>query len=212
MNLTKRLGALRFSLNHMSYLSPGVRKEIGAWKGAGRPVPPPDSVKRRTIWSYARRHRLKVLVETGTYYGGTVATFQCRLQSIYSIELSVDLFERARERFKDADNVHLICGDSGVEIGRILDRLDQPALFWLDAHWSGGVTARGSKDNPILDELSLVLEDVYKRHVILVDDARLFGVDPGYPTIEDVRGLVASKRPDLEFTVEDDIVRIVPAR
>jgi SAM-dependent methyltransferase len=212
MNITKRLDALRFSLNHMSYLSRAVRKEIGAWKAAGRPVPPPDSVKRRTIWSYAKKSGLKVLVETGTYYGGTVATLQCRFGSIYSIELSEALFERARNRFEGVDNVHLICGDSSVELKNLLGELDQSAVFWLDAHWSGGTTARGDKDNPILDELDLILGQTDKRHAILIDDARLFGADPGYPMLEEVRELVGTRRPDLEFTVKDDIIRIVPAR
>jgi hypothetical protein len=207
-----RLYPRLYSMRHLSNLSPLVRRQLRAWRAADNPVPPPDAVKRRAIWSCAKRFGLEVLVETGTYTGGTVATLQCRFHTIYSIELSEILFEQARERFKDARNVHLICGDSGVELKNVLLKLDQPALFWLDGHWCGGLTAQGDSHTPICEELDLILGAAEHRHVIFVDDARLFGVDPAYPSLEELRSVVASKRPDLEFTVVYDIIRITPQK
>jgi uncharacterized protein YdhG (YjbR/CyaY superfamily) len=72
------------------------------------------------------------------------------------------------------------------------------------------VEFRVRESTPIREELTLVLEAAEKRHVVPIDDARLFGMDPAYPSIEELRTLVTSKRPDLEFTVDDDIVRIAP--
>jgi hypothetical protein len=205
-----RLYPRLYSLRYLSCLSSAARKEIRVWKRAGRPLPPPGTLKRRTIRSYASKHGLKVLVETGTFLGETVATLRCKFDRIYSIELSETFYLQAVERFKDAANVHLICGDSGVELGNVLAGLDQPALFWLDGHWCGGTTARGEKNTPILDELTLVLARADKPHVILIDDARQYGKYPGYPSIEELRAFVAARRPELEFSVDDDIIRITP--
>jgi len=47
--------------------------------------------------------------------------------------------------------------------------------------------------------------------VILIDDAREFGVDPAYPTIEELRQMVAAQRPHLRLSVDADIIRIHPA-
>ena len=57
-------------------------------------------------------------------------------------------------------------------------KLEEPTLFWLDGHYSGGVTARGSKETPILDEVDKILSTKESRHVLIVDDARCFGTDP----------------------------------
>jgi hypothetical protein len=81
---------------------------------------------------------------------------------IWSIELGERLYVDATDRFRDASHVHLIHGDSGRELGRLLSQLDAPALIWLDAHFSGGplrgaTSAREDKDTPILEELDHIL-------------------------------------------------------
>lgn len=55
----------------------------------------------------------------------------------------------------------------------------------------------------------MVLAHPVRGHVILIDDARLFGT-PGYPTLEAVRGEVERQRPDLDWSVELDVIRLVP--
>jgi hypothetical protein len=48
--------------------------------------------------------------------------------------------------------------------------------------------------------------------VIIIDDARLFGTDPGYPTLEEVNSLVKEWQPDLDVEVELDSIRVTPGR
>lgn len=91
-----------------------------------------------------------------------------------------------------------------------MTRLRRLALFWLDAHVSEGVTARGERDTAILQELGTILEDDERRHVALVDDARCFGGDLAYPTLREFEDFVRSKRKDVDICVEDDILRITP--
>ena len=47
-------------------------------------------------------------------------------------------------------------------------------------------------------------------HMIAIDDARLFGTDPAYPTVAWVQQYVARYRHRYRFELEDDIIRIVP--
>jgi hypothetical protein len=176
----------------------------------GRPVPPPHLVKQRVLKTFSRRFKVKVLVETGTYYGDMVAAMMRTFDHIYTIELSEKLYEQARKRFAGEKKITLIHGDSGKELNSLLERIDQPALFWLDGHYSGGETARGDKDSPIYEELAHILNSPEKRHIVIIDDARCFGTDQAYPSIEEIAEFVKAKRPDSIIAVKDDIIRIIP--
>jgi hypothetical protein len=83
--------------------------------------------------------------------------------------------------------------------------LVEPALFWLDGHYSGGVTARGESDTPIYAELVHVLGSSHK-NVIVIDDARCFGSGAKYPTIEALTAFV--RRP---IKVENDAIILEPS-
>lgn len=189
-----------------------ARKEVYAWMRAGRPVPPPHAVKQLTLRAYASRFGLKVLVETGTYLGDMVAAMEPDFDRIYSIELGADLHQRAVDRFRGCENVVLIHGDSGAELGQLLPQLAQPALFWLDGHYSAGATARGSKDTPIVDELGHILRSGDMGHVVIVDDAREFGADPAYPSIAELIHAVREHWPAAQIAIKDDSIRICANR
>ena len=185
-------------------------RELRRWERQGKPVPPPHVVKQRTVHTVADRFGLKVMVETGTYYGDMVEAMKRRFSRIYSIELSRELSERAAKRFRGDRHVTIIQGDSGAELGKLVRSIDQPALFYLDGHYSGGITAQGAKWTPIYEELSHIFAHD-PRHVIVIDDARCFGRDPDYPSLQDLRDFIRSKRPGAEVEVADDSIRITPA-
>jgi hypothetical protein len=180
------------------------------WEERGKPIPPPHVVKQRVLREYAEEYHLRVLVETGTQKGAMIEAMKHHFDEIYSIELSEELFQRAKKRFASEEHIELIHGDSGKELKRVLERINQPALFWLDGHFSGDNTARGEKDTPILEELTHILNAQGLNHVVVIDDARHFGRHPSYPSIEELKELVNSRRGNLRITVEDDIIRIVP--
>jgi len=182
------------------------RRDLSAWREAGRLAPPPPAYKRGVVRAYGRQFGLTTLVETGTYYGDMVEAGRRYFGRIISIELSRDLYLRAAKRFADAPNVTILEGDSGGLLPEILDELKGPCLFWLDGHYSAGVTARGDLDTPILKELDAILGHPWQ-DVVLVDDARCFG-QGDYPSIDDVRDLLADRRPDWTLSVVDDIIRI----
>ena len=184
-------------------------RELRRWEKQGRPVPPPHIVKQRTIHTLAKRFGLKLLVETGTYYGDMVEAMKRHFNQVYSIELSRELWERAAARFHRDRNVTIIHGDSGSALSSVIRGLDQPALFYLDGHYSAGITAHGARNTPIYEELAHIF-GCHRAHVIVIDDARLFGTDPAYPTLRQLEDFVRSKRSDVHLEVADDSIRITP--
>ncbi len=185
--------------------------DIIRWKLAGRPAPPPHIVKQRAIKSHARKYGLKLFVETGTYVGEMVEAVKEIFEEVYSIELSVELFNQAKSKFSSDGHVHILQGDSGVVLKELIPQIQQPALFWLDGHYSAGITARGDKDTPICEELRHILDARDLGHVILIDDARCFGKDPGYPSIDQLKKFILSERPHARIDVCHDSIRIILA-
>jgi hypothetical protein len=190
------------------------RREFLAWEQKGKPLPPPHMAKQQVLRSVAQEFGLRILVETGTFYGDMVEALKGDFEGIYSIELSRDLYEKARRRFAKEKHITLLQGDSGEVLERLVKVLEKPALFWLDGHYSAGETARGVKDTPILEELEHILGSCEKRHVIVVDDARCFGTDPAYPSVEELRSFVMSQRQNMVFLLDKqhDNVQIIPRK
>ena len=183
--------------------------ELLKWRNNGCPVPPPHLVKQKFIRQYARQYRLKIFVETGTYYGDMVEAMRDIFDRIYSIELSYEFYKAAKKRFRTKKHIELIYGDSGKEIEQIMKQICQPALFWLDGHYSNGATAKGENDTPIYEELRHIFNGEDQGHVILIDDARYFGTDPAYPTINELKKFIKSNRNNVKIDLQDDCLRIV---
>jgi hypothetical protein len=210
--MTKRL-PMRYRLSdawaRFVYWYEGVQFDLGLGERPDGAIP--HAVKRRMVRDYGKRFRLRTRVETGTHIGHMVAAMHGYFDQIYSVELGRHLYERANARLADKPNVHLYCGDSASTLPDMIAALPAPALFWLDAHYSGDVTARGDIDTPIVAELQRILGHDRARHVVLIDDARSFGGTDGYPTPQELRRIVGELRPDYEMTIADDVIRIVPS-
>lgn len=182
-------------------------RELAAWYRDGRPAPPPPAAKQRIVADHAKRFRCQCLVETGTYRGDMVEAQKRRFRQIFTIELDARLYERAVARFRADRHVVVLQGDSGRLLPAVISRLEGPTLFWLDGHYSGGLTARGESDTPVVQELAAILADPSSTHVVLIDDARCFG-SGDYPSVDEIRRRVQLARPGWSVQVEDDIIRI----
>ena len=114
-----------------------------------------------------------VFVETGTHRGGGVRrALEAGFKTVYSIEIEDELFQQASERFKNKPEVHLFHGDSAVYLPEVLNRVTEPATFWLDSHIMG---PHGNPDAPcpLLKELQVIASHDLRTHKILIDDRRL---------------------------------------
>lgn len=183
---------------------------VRRWKKRGRPIPASHLVKQAIVREYQRAFGLEVLVETGTFLGDMVASTKMDFERIFTVEIDDALHGRAKRKFARFRHISVIHGDSEERLPEILVNVDQPCLFWLDGHYSGGITGRGREDSPVMRELQHIFEHRVKNHVVLIDDARCFTGDGGYPTIERLQSLVRENRPQWSVKVEDDIIRMHP--
>ena len=148
------------------------------------------SLSRAFVAEISRHFALSTFIETGTFRGDTIATLCRDFDKLISIELSEDLHQQARRRFASCHNVVLIKGDSASQLPRALDECDGCSAFiWLDAHYSGGGTAKGAQNTPIIQEVESIHRSGTGRDLIVVDDLRLFWeVRSGFLQHESVGG------------------------
>lgn len=177
------------------------------WHRSRRP-PAPRSIKAAVIRRFAGTKARTVFVETGTFYGDILATLREDFERLYSIELHPGLGKRATRRFAGDPKVSILIGDSAQHLEPLLRSISRPAVLWLDGHYSGFLTARGDSDTPVLRELDAVFRGGTPHDVVMIDDARLFGVDPAYPSLSELEKRVREARPDWHLRVEDDIVQM----
>ena len=164
--------------------------------------------KQRVIKDYARRFDLPVFVESGTHVGNMVEAVREDFQDIYSIELAPALAAQASARFAGLSHIHLVQGDSGEILGEVLAGIERPCVFWLDGHYSAGITAKGPLETPIEKELGhIAAHALAHQHVILIDDARLFTGAGDYPHVRQLEDW-AARAGFTSCTIEDDIIRI----
>ncbi len=185
------------------------KKQLRDWEEAGRPAPPPHIVKRMTIAGYQEKYGYSTLIETGTFMGDMVEAQKNNFKRIISIELSDHLYKRAKNKFRTDNNVTIVHGDSGKVLNDVLKNISEPAIFWLDGHYSSGITAKGDTNCPIFGELDAILASNVKNHILLIDDARLFIGEDDYPTIDQVTRHILDRNLNYKAEIKDDIIRYV---
>jgi hypothetical protein len=178
------------------------------WRNEGWFVPVPHFVRRAMLVSQARAIDAGIFVETGTYKGGTTWCLLGMFRRIVTIEVVPELAALAKERFNGHSEVTVIEGDSASVLPDVCMSLDAPCLFYLDGHYSGGITGMGDSECPVIEELRVILTLAKVPFRIVIDDARLFGTDPAYPTVRSVGNLVKKHHPLMQVRVENDAILI----
>lgn len=163
--------------------------------------------KRRIIKSLGLKHKIQIIVETGTYLGQSTQSFAKEFNKVYSIELDQQLYKYSKNKLRKRKNITLLCGNSKEMLPKILSDLTGPSVFFLDGHASGGVTSSGEEPSPIKYELHL-LEKFYfiKDSIIICDDARGFDGRNSYPHINELENLAARLNLADPIILEDMII------
>jgi len=188
----------------------GLGIEWLLWTAKGCPVPPTDPYKLAAVRKYFNRFGFTTFIETGTYMGQMIDGVKNLFDIVISIELSKKLYLKAKKRFAKDDNVFIYHGDSAKLLPAILEGINEPAVFWLDAHYSGGISTRGDQVTPIVAELQTIFNHSVHNHVILIDDASGFTMGyNGYPTIDYLKKILPE---NMVLHIENDIISIRPRR
>ena len=154
-------------------------------------------------------------IETRTYKGDSARALAWIFDEVITIELEPDLHRRAADRLAEITAVTAVLGSSRDQLAPLVDRT-RPTFYWLDGHWSGGVTAGEDDECPVLDEVG-ALSQGHPDDCILIDDARLFLEPPPpphkseqWPTFDEIAAAIHSARPEHRVEVVHDIVVAVP--
>ena len=155
-------------------------------------------------------------VETGTFLGGSTAQAGRVFSHVHTIELDKRLAQQARNRFAHDRNITVYEGDSAQVIYNILPQVHDGAVFWLDAHFSGGGTAKAQNgETPISQELKAIKEFCPNELVILIDDIGYCGTraggkefigNPDYPFLDDVCNALLEINPDFNIALISNIL------
>lgn len=170
----------------------GRKNEEREWRLRQYAAPSPTDIKRAVLLRNGRSGG--TWVETGTFMGDTAALLALDAKEVYTIEPDKALFEKAEARFHDNPCVHVIHGLSENTLPSLLPTLNGTVNFWLDGHFSGGITHQGPTDCPVVEELLSIESNLarYDNVAVLIDDIRCF--DPSIPELADY--------PDVDFLVD----------
>jgi hypothetical protein len=157
---------------------------------------------------------LNTFVETGTYKGQTSGWAADHFSEVITIEAHLHRYNKtvAGLAYKKP-NIRFVFGDSAEELPKVIYGLQNPAMFWLDAHkyyMEPGIIAT---ECPLLTELTAIKESGI-RHFILIDDAKFFTEPPPlpfdatqWPTFDQIRALLPA---DYETIIWNDAIISVP--
>jgi hypothetical protein len=165
------------------------------------------------------KHRLGLerAIETGTFEGDGALTLAHVFPEVVSIEVSPSCYARAEERLGNVRNIDLLLGDSRSLMPGLI-RPDTPTLYFLDGHWSDGLTSGGADDQcPLIVEIS-ALAGGHDKDCIIIDDARYFVAAPpppykagDWPSFVDVIDALRAAHPSHHVTILGDQILSVPA-
>ncbi|MDE6847620.1 MAG: hypothetical protein K2J99_17870 [Lachnospiraceae bacterium] len=178
------------------------------------PNKPPQEYKHYVIRHYAKKYHCNKLIETGTYLGDTLFRLRKKFAELYSVEVVEDIYNNNQARFENINNVHLYLGDSALRLKDMIkdaNTQDSILCFWLDGHYSGGITGMGGdKSCPIYEELNTIFTMLQnKKFVILIDDAGDFN-GTAYPDIDEVKKYIENiGKGEYDIQVKSDIIRVV---
>jgi hypothetical protein len=182
-------------------------REYAHWERRGFSEPSPILIKQAFLLKHGTQKA--TWVETGTYLGQTteaLANFGC---AVISIEPQTSLFNSAKNYFHSFPNVKILNGTSEEIFPSLLPTIRGDVNFWLDGHYSDGITFKGNLETPILVELQQIAmnKSKYQRIKVFIDDIRCFGSpDLSYKHYPQVQVLIDwAKDNDMKWHIEHDI-------
>jgi len=147
---------------------------IDDWARRGFAAPSPHFIKQTCLQRNATPNA--IWIETGTYLGETTEFLSAHSTMVYSIEPEPALYLNAVKKFESFNNVQIINGLSEEVFLTLLPKLSGDINLWLDGHYSAGITFKGPKDTPIVDELNCISNNKsnFEKVSVFIDDVHCF--------------------------------------
>lgn len=164
------------------------------------------------------KYGMELFIETGTMHGHTSAWAARHFKKVITIDIYANYIMGAKSEIcAPFNNIEFHNGFSSVVLEEeVLPKVNEQAMFWLDAHWGGDLHYPApAVECPLLNELRVIkkMENGF-RHVILIDDARFFLNPPPppmiaetWPTYDEIAEIL---EPAMILEVKDDIIICEP--
>jgi len=136
--------------------------------------------KRALLIHLGQLFKLDTFIETGTCGGGTVSAVHPYFKQVLSVEVEEKFLASNREKFADCSNVKLFCGSSDSMLPYMVGLVAKTdrALFWLDAHITGGTSINLGNMIPMeLDTIRMLAPN----SLVVIDDVKPGPVGPDGP-------------------------------
>lgn len=140
------------------------------------------SIRTFDIQQIKNKRNINTFIETGTLYGdGVDFALDSGFERVISIEINEELVNRARTKYANNNKVTILHGNSPDVLKTLLPSIDEPVLFWLDAHFPGCDANLASyrdeldksKRIPLEDELTIIGQHKFD-NVIICDDLWIY--------------------------------------
>lgn len=167
----------------------------------------------REIFTLSRQNpeQYKNFVETGTYHGDTTREAEKLFPNVYTIEINETLYSQTKPALKE--HTHAYLGDSLKILPTLIEELNGPTVWFLDAHQSGYDTSNNGKNVPLLEELDIILNGSLKcNQLLIIDDVRLFSNAwdwAGITTNNIVERCSLTRRVALNFVYNDRFIVVL---
>ena len=143
---------------------------------------------------YIRKYGLTTFVETGSYLGDSIAyAIASGFKNIHSCDIGPMYHKICTDRFPDKN---IVLADSITFLSGLLINMEEPSLFWLDAHYPAWFHLMTLEQEtpltrfPLFKEMELVktLKKGYEKDVIICDDIRVLRSpdNPMYNTADNI--------------------------
>lgn len=161
----------------------------------------PNWIKRKFLIDLIIKYQIVQFIETGTYLGQTCGLIARRYPKMHidTVEIDETLFnDLQRRKVSKLPNITFWRGDSRFVLKEVL-RLPVAGrtLFWLDGHFSMGITSSGLLETPLHHELEIIGDSMGRfgqDYIIVIDDQKEIDNNPNYPSTDFLESFAESHR------------------
>jgi hypothetical protein len=164
------------------------------------PFTPHSLTKLHNLRSVRALSGATTVIEIGTYKGVTTRRLSRLFDKVVTVEIDEALMQRAKARCTGRVNIQFLLGDGSQLLPEILAR-ERNVLLFFDGHFSGGETGQGDEPEPVLKEMDTVRHYLDRVSAIVIDDFRLFGVEPYWPLKSEVFAKLERICPEPAWTI-----------
>jgi hypothetical protein len=130
--------------------------------------------------------RKTIFVELGTYLGHSVRKITNLFEKTYTVEASQTIYMAATRLFEFTFTpITARLGSSLSLLKQLTVEEGNKSIFFLDAHYSTGITSKEYGVCPLFEELDVILSK-FPESICVIDDMRTMNGLGGYPTFEKI--------------------------